>query len=443
MNKKKALHITPHFGGGVGSVLMSLVLNLHKRDDFEQEIVSLEYANEKAKNWSNANGIKIYDKVSPVDNRLHEKMQNRDVVHIHFWNHPLLYQLLYSFSGRKTRVVIWSHVNGHYAPYLFNDAILNFPEIFVTTTNFSLTQKDITKRNSDWKSRHIRSIPSCSGLNEFDKIEPVPHDTFNIGYTGTVDYCKIHPDFIEMFNKADIPNVQYIIVGGDSHKSMEEEARVKGCINKLKFTGKVSNVKEYLAEFDVFAYPLQRENYGTGEQVLIEAMCAGIPQVVFADGPEEYVVQDGITGFVANSKKEFIEAIQKLYSNDSLRRKMSAASKKYAKENFTIDRPVKSWLKIYQELLSRPKSECIFRKFESTEDLAVSLFLLALGECDASSIYKEILQYYPDDVPLELSEKAARLPQIFNGNTRGSIKHYSSFFDNEKLKYLEIFGTLQ
>jgi len=442
VNKKKVLHITPHFGGGVGCVLMSLVFNLYTRDDFEHEIVSLEYANEKAKFWSNANRIKIYEIISPDNNWLHEKMQNADIVHIHFWNHPLLYKLLYSFSGKKARVVMWSHVNGHYAPYLFNDSIFDFPEMFVTTTDFSLTQKDIIKRSNDWQRSHIRSIPSCCGLNNFDKIDPIPHNTFNIGYIGTVDYCKIHPDFINMFNKADIPNARFIIVGGDSHISMEEEAREKGCINKFKFTGKVTDVKGYLAEFDIFAYPLQRENYGTGEQVLIEAMSAGIPQVVFAGGPEEHVVQDGLTGFVANSKEEFIELIQKLYCNDDLRKKMSVASKNYAKENFTIDKPVRSWLEIYQELLSRPKSKCIFNKFESS-DFAVSLFLLAFGECDASHIYKKILGYYPDDVPLELSEKATQLPQIFKGNTRGSIKHYSAFFDNEKLKYLEKYGTIQ
>ncbi|MGD9158486.1 MAG: glycosyltransferase family 4 protein [Desulfobacteraceae bacterium] len=442
MNKIKVLHITPHFGGGVGSVLMSLVLNLHNMDDFEHEIVSLEYANEKAKNWSSTSGIKIYDIISPVDKGLHDKMQGVDIVHIHFWNHPLLYQLLHSFSGRKARAVMWSHVNGHYAPYLFNDAILDFPEIFVTATDFSLTQKNITKRSIDWQSSHIRSIPSCSGLNNFDKIEPIPHDTFNIGYTGTVDYCKIHPEFIDMLNEIDIQNARFIIVGGDSHKSMEEEARKKGGIDKFRFTGKVPDVKKYLAEFDLFAYPLRRENYGTGEQVLIEAMSAGIPQVVFAGGPEEYIVQDNLTGFAADSKKEFIDALQMLYSNDDLRKKMSDASKKYAKENFTIDKSVVSWANVYQELLSRPKSECIFNISEHT-DSPVSLFLTGLGECDASCIYKDILKYYPDDVPYVVREKASQLPLVFKGNTRGSIKHYNAFFDDEKLKYLEKYGTLQ
>lgn len=443
MNKIKVLHITPHFGGGVGSVLMSLVLNLNTNGDYEHEIVSLEYANEKAKKWSNATGINVYDTVSPVDEWLHEKMISADIVHIHFWNHPLLYQLLYSFSGKKARVVMWSHVNGHYAPYLFNDAILDFPEMFVTTTDYSLTQKNITKKSNEYQSNHIRSIPSCSGLNNFDKIITIPHDTFNIGYIGTVDYCKIHPDFMDMFIKADIPNSRFIIVGGDAHKSMEEEAREKGCINKFIFTGKVADVKGYLAEFDIFAYPLQRENYGTGEQVLIEAMSAGIPQVVFANGPEEYVVKDGLTGYVAKSNEKFIEAIQNLYCNVDLRNKMSLASRNYAKENFTIDKPVSNWLKIYQELLTRPKSACIFDKNIKNSDFAVSLFLLALGECDASYIYKDILKYYPYDVPFELCEKANNLPQIFKGNTRGSIKHYNAFFNNDKLKYLERYGTVQ
>ncbi len=421
---------------------MSLVLKLHKRDDFDHEIVSLEYANEKAKHWSSTYGINIQDMISPVDKGLHEKMQNADIVHIHFWNHPLLYQLLYSFSGKKARTAIWSHVNGHYAPYLFNDGILDFTEIFVTASDFSLTQKNIVKRSDAWKNTHVRSIPSCSGINDFDKIKPIPHDTFNIGYTGTVDYCKIHPGFIDMFNRTEIPNARFIIVGGDSHKSIEEETKEKGCADRFTFTGKVSDVKKYLAEFDIFAYPLQRENYGTGEQVLIEAMSAGIPQVVFSGGPEEYVVQDGLTGFTADNEEEFINAVKKLYSNDDLRKKMSAASKNHAEENYTIEKTVDRWLMTYQELLSRPKSECIYEISGQTGS-PVLLFLSALGKCEASDIYKEMLACYPDAVPDEISKKAANLPMVFKGSTRGSIKHYNAFFNDDRLKYLEKYGTLQ
>lgn len=431
----KILHISPHFGGGVGTVLMSLIPQLNRVDGYSNEVVSLEYANKKAKNWSIQENILISDNVSPTDQSLHERMQGADIVHIHYWNHPLLYLLFHTFSGKIARTVIWSHVNGYHAPYLFNDELLNYAEIFVTATDYSLAQKNIARMNKERREKHIYSIHSCSGLNDFDKIEPRLHEGFNIGYVGTVDYCKMHHNFINLCAGISVPKAKFIVVGGDAHDEMLNEAIEKGIAKSFNFTGKVDDVKPYLETFDIFAYPLSRENYGTGEQVLIEAMSAGIPQVVFAGGAEEYVVQDGVTGLVVNNDEEYVQAIETLYSDSNLRKKMSIASRAHAKENFTLKKSVEKWLSLYAELLARPKRECNILSNIKNDSL-VTLFLLALGDSSFAEFYKVALSYYPKQIPDELKQKFLQFPPILRSATRGSIHHYSSFIDDKEIKYL-------
>lgn len=433
-NMVNVLHITPHLGGGVGTVLMELIPKLHLCSDYYHEVISLEYANKKAKEWSLREKIPLSERIAPSSEELHEKMMTADIVHLHYWNHPLLYLLLHSFSG-KARIVMWSHVNGYYAPYLFNDKILKYPEVFVTTTDYSLKQRNIQDMDKEWKNRHVRSIPSCSGAGNFLKIKPQPHNTFNIGYVGTVDYCKMYKNVLGICSGINIPDVLFTFVGGDAHKDMEKDALNRGLADRCTFTGKVDNVKPYYALFDIFLYPLNRDNYGTGEQVLIEAMSAGIPQVVFAGGAEEYVVQDGITGFVVKDEREFIESIEKLYKDCELREKMSLSSKLYAGKHHTIKNSVEKWLDLYRDLLKRPKKRSVLCTNDKT-DIGLSLYYLAQGNSEASQFYKKIEKFYPGRVPDELIDLWDKLSPIHKSMTKGSIKHYNTFFNEKKLRYL-------
>lgn len=431
----KILHITPHFGGGVGTVLRALVEGLAEKSFYQQEVVSFEYLNQKTLNWLNSTNLKVYAEIAPDDTWLSEKVCEANLVHIHFWNHPALYKFLHSISGCSARIIMWTHVNGHFAPYLFNEAIVNFPSMFVVSTEFSLSQIIILQKNDNWKKNHLRIIHSTAGLNGFDKIERPQHSGINVGYVGTVDYAKIHPDFIDIFVSVEHKDARFIICGGDNHEEIRLETRRKGVADRFDFLGQIEDVKPILSQIDIFAYPLNRENYGTGEQVLIEAMSAGVPQVVFSDGPEELVVENGVTGFVCSSSEEFTIAIEKLCSDRKLRKRLAAGSKIRAEKLFNLDNSLKKWFALYDELLTREKNVCNFECPQSG-DMGLDLFFLSLGECRAKMIFKEMLQCFPNKISSSLQRKINKLPQIFKVETRGSVKHYNSFFNSEKLFFL-------
>ncbi|WP_320007354.1 glycosyltransferase family 4 protein [Maridesulfovibrio sp.] len=434
------LHITPHFGGGVGSVLRGLIDELGSIDGFEQEIVTFDFINEQSSEWAKKRGHRVKSEISPLSPELHAIVCAADIVHLHFWNHPLTYLFLQSFSGNKARVVMWAHCNGAHAPYLFPDAVLTFPQLFVTTSEYSAKTKNIASQPAEWRSAHLRNITSRCDTADFLKITPEKHSGVVVGYVGTVDYCKMHRKSLDMLGAVSTPDVRFVVCGGDSHEVIQAETCAKGWGNRFDFRGKVSDVPAVLAELDIFAYPLTKKHYGTGEQVLVEAMAAGIPQVVLNNGPESYIVRNGVTGIVADGPEEFTRAIERLAADPKLRREMGENSRRHAAGQCSINKMVDEWNVIYGELLEYPKKECDFEcspyGAEMQDDPAVLLFLCSLVDREVQDIFKEAFSFYTRILPEICLQKLSSLQDIYFAQGKGSIHQYAQFLDSKKLRYL-------
>ena len=218
-----------------------------------------------------------------------------------------------------------------------------------------------------------------------------------VGYVGTVDYVKLHKNFINICKNVGVDNVRFVVCGGNKHHEIACEAKLKAASLNFVFTGPIKNVAEMLATFDVFAYPLNRLNYGTGEQVLIEAMSAGVPQVVFGDGPEEYIVKNKYTGLAVNSEDEFSGAINNLLTNKRLRGDYSDNSRKYAQEKYSKNTLLRNWEAVFNEVMLAPPTTCRLqydakRMFPNTgSNIAVQLYLIGIE----TAIYRHVsMKYY-------------------------------------------------
>lgn len=119
----------------------------------------------------------------------------------------------------------------------------------------------------------------------------------------------------------------------------------------------------------LFIYPIQwEEPFGL---VMIEAMACGTPVIAYARGSVPEVIKDGVTGFIVNSsdvdkrgnwiiKKTGIEglkeAVEKIYNMpDAEYLEMRKASRIHVEENFTLEKMVSSYEKIYQEVVNRTR----------------------------------------------------------------------------------------
>ena len=328
----KVLHITSHLGGGVGTVIMGWMggISRYWEEDYthEHRIACLDYANDKAYSDIKSKEIDIADEMIKYRGAVEEDITWADVTLVHYWDNPLLMEL-FSEPIPPCRLVFWHHNNIPVPP-----AVRYYPDVFVGTSPIQGYDKHI------W---------STGGVDRFLKIQPKEHEGFNIGYVGWVDYRKMHPNFIEMCKAIDIPDVRFTIVGKNN---------IGGASGgKFTFTGLVDDVAPYLAEMDVFFYPLKKDHFGTSEQVISESLAAGVVPVVMNNPCEKEILNNGENGFIARNEKEAVDCIEYLYHNKKNREWMSGNSRTKARLIYDINKMIYQWDSIFEEMMESPKKQ--------------------------------------------------------------------------------------
>ena len=108
---------------------------------------------------------------------------------------------------------------------------------------------------------------------------------FQAGYVGTVESVKMHPGFLRMCADADLP-VPCIVAGGPAHEELRRQAVAANLDSRFRILGPVADPAPIFRKLHALAYPLSPRHYGTGENVLIEAMAFGAVPVVLANPAE-------------------------------------------------------------------------------------------------------------------------------------------------------------
>ncbi|MCL5030015.1 MAG: glycosyltransferase family 4 protein [Bacteroidetes bacterium] len=428
---RKILHITPHLGGGVGRVLINYLSKVKPDTFFSHEVACLDYANDNAFNTVKNIGLHLHDKMAGEHQQLLKMIAAADIVLIHWWNHPLLYDFLVRQTLPPARIIFWSHTSGFHSPYVFTEKALNYPDMFVFTTPISYETNEV-RSLPDERRKSLRVVWSTGGVEHVKSVKPKEHTGFNIGYIGTVDYCKMHRDFLKINSKIKIPDAKFIVCGGPSEKQIREESKFYGMDNQYTFTGQIDDITNFLSEFDVFGYPLAPYHYGTCDQALAESMASGVVPVVLSNKMERHMVTDGLTGMVAQNEKEYINAIEKLYLNNELRTYLSINAKKYAVKTFSLDTIKQEWEKVFEEILAFPKTIKKWKiNLQGTDISAKDIFLESLGNyaesfisyCNSSS--KKEKKKYSDKIK-QFAESA-----VWQADSKGTVHHYHSFFSDD------------
>ena len=127
-----------------------------------------------------------------------------------------------------------------------------------------------------------------------------------------------------------------------------------------------SMIDGFFRKGKLFLFPIQwEEPFGL---VMIESMATGTPVVAFARGSVPEVIKDGETGFIVNSSPDDIrgnwiikktgieglsEAVEHIYSMPEEKyRTMRRACRAHVEKNFTVERMVDEYEKVYRKILS-------------------------------------------------------------------------------------------
>jgi glycosyltransferase involved in cell wall biosynthesis len=344
----KVLHLLPHAGGGIGSVLMGWLeadkVNNHR-------VICLDSLNNKVKSFLHINRMPWAEEAQNHIGVIWVNMEQADIIVLHFWDHPMLAELI-SNPLPACRLAFWCHKF-----YSIPPKILSYPDQFIFTAPWKVFDR-IPNIKMMRKELPFKIIKSTGNMERFLKLEKVACEGFNIGYVGTVDFKKVSAEFLLTLHKIGlaIPNARFTIVGEDH---ISDKIRFPWASDKERyiFTGKVDDIAPYLATMDVFGYPLQPDHYGTSEIVLGEAMAAGLPVVCMDNPAERLIVQEGVTGFLCKTEQEYVDNIEHLFHKPVLRRWMGWQAREAARKMYNINDMVDSWNRVFDQMMNEPKKE--------------------------------------------------------------------------------------
>jgi glycosyltransferase involved in cell wall biosynthesis len=148
-------------------------------------------------------------------------------------------------------------------------------------------------------------------------------------------------------------DVMFVIVGdGPLRGSLTAQLTSLGLAGNFLFLG---DVKEDLLPrlyncCDVFAFPSVQEGQGIA---LLEAQASTKPVVAFNVGGVNEAVREGKSGLLVESANvdDLADAIVKLLSDSSLRRRMGITGREFVLANYTWDICAEKMLQVYREVL--------------------------------------------------------------------------------------------
>ena len=111
----------------------------------------------------------------------------------------------------------------------------------------------------------------------------------------------------------------------------------------------------YLSEADIGLMPLEDTPRARGKCAFkaLQYMGVGTPVVLSPVGMNRDVVEDGVTGFIADTPEEWRDRMERLITDPALRERMGRAARRYIETQFSIT----AWYPVFKKVLeeaSRP-----------------------------------------------------------------------------------------
>ncbi|WP_163650194.1 glycosyltransferase [Modicisalibacter sp. 'Wilcox'] len=169
---------------------------------------------------------------------------------------------------------------------------------------------------------------------------------FLVGHAGAlVDRHKGQRVLLEAARRLETrcPDMAFVFLGaGADGEALQAESRDQDNVFWLGFK---DNVVDYIAGFDVFAFPSRNEGLGS---VLLDVMACEVPVVASRVGGIPDLVTDGETGLLveAGDAEALAQALARLHDDNALRRELATGGRRRA-EAFSPRQMAAAYLACY------------------------------------------------------------------------------------------------
>lgn len=410
----QVLHVTPHLGGGVGKAVSGLIRQSTAAGEYRHSVLCLE-------NPEKTQFTELLDKIGcplrycPNSLELTKEIEAADIVQLEFWNHPAIVKALCSVPLPDMRLLVWCHVSGlHFPaiPWRLVEASGRF--LFTSPCSLELLKKHPTISNVD-------VVSSGGGMDEMPAYGPrTAKRPLAAGYLGTLNFSKLHPDFVAYAAAVRDPEFHIRMIGDEINREvLERQCAALGQPDLLEFCGYRKDVAAELAGLDVLVYLLNPTHYGTAENTLLEAMAMGVVPIVLDNPAERHIVENGRTGLVVRSPAELADAIAHLSTDDDLRARLGRQAAESVRQRHTYARMADAFDRHYRGLLTAPKKVVPFSAIFGAEP-ADWFMAFQPGESSFSA-----------DGAIRIPEDTRRYA-LFE-RTKGSVFHFLDYFPEDPL----------
>lgn len=165
---------------------------------------------------------------------------------------------------------------------------------------------------------------------------------------------KNHALFLEAAEQLaqECPEAHFMIVGdGPLRPALEAQARAKGLIGRLTFTGERDDIDAILRAASLFWLTSDWEGM---PNVVLEAMASGVPVIATDVGGTRELIRSGVDGFIvaAGDAEAFVHHSRSLLMDPAVRQRFALAARAHAEE-FSSTRMVQALSQLYEGVLGQ------------------------------------------------------------------------------------------
>jgi glycosyltransferase involved in cell wall biosynthesis len=147
------------------------------------------------------------------------------------------------------------------------------------------------------------------------------------------------------------PRIVFLCAGRDEMNGVNQRHAVaRGVADRFRWLGHVGNVAEAIAAADFAVLPSSHEGLPVS---ILEIMTVGRTVIATSVGGVPEVVRDGVNGLLVPPRdpSTLAQAIERLATDESLRRRMETAARETVRRDYSIERMVGETERLYLDLI--------------------------------------------------------------------------------------------
>jgi glycosyltransferase involved in cell wall biosynthesis len=292
--------------------------------------------------------------------RLTHLARSYDIVHVHSIE-PLL--ILATALARRT--TIYTHRGGLRTHGLIKRIRLTAARPLVRRFSaISANTKQSARALTDWLGCSVNDVtivyngldfdllnPSRAGAAVLEELPESFRDAVIVGTAAKLQPLKRVELLIEAIARTREGVVCVVLGDGPSRPELQTLAASLGVAHRVAFVGQQPTIADYLPIFDLFVLPSgPEEAFGNAA---VEAMGAGVPTIVFADGGglTEHI-EDRKTGRIVSDVEDLAARLDDLARDDEQRVQLGTRGREYVRSTYSIESMFERYRALYRRALS-------------------------------------------------------------------------------------------